>query len=160
MMKENQIGGTMNERHPDIDTAIRLLRSGECGKLAKFCEKALLNNNTEIELWKLYGIGLAESGNPKAARFAFNAALKLDPSDQMVLCNLIASYLDTGESEMALALINNSIGKLEDLFLLPLYENIMEALDVELIEYSDLSSEVIGKIEEFIKVSDLGVGNE
>jgi tetratricopeptide (TPR) repeat protein len=139
----------MNTRHPDIDTAIRLLRSGECAKLAKFCEKALLKNNTEIELWKLYGIGLAESGSPKAARFAFIAALKLDPSDQMVLCNLIASYLDTGESELALALINNSVGKLDELFLPPLYENIMEAMDVELIEYSDLSKGVLKKIQEF-----------
>ena len=134
----------------DIVThAVELFRKGNLEGLKNYCERVLPINNTEVELWKLYGIALAELGNPTTARFAFNAALKLDPEDQVVLCNLITSFFHEGDRNKALELINGNIENLKEMVSMPLFQNISEALDVGLIDYGDLSSGVLKKMKDY-----------
>lgn len=136
---KSQKGGFMNV----VQVAVQLFKKDDPYKLVKFCEICLeVGDVSEKELWKLYGIGLAQIGKPVEARKALICANKLDPKDMAVMLNLMTSYFQAGLGKEGLEVLRNSLNFVPDSLLEGIEHNLSQALEDKIISISDIPEKI------------------
>lgn len=144
----NDLDEGRTEGNP-FDVALDLFHSGDMEGLTKHCERVLQNpeHQDNIEIWKLFGIGLVETQRFDAAITAFETARKFDYEDFAVTCNLITANFQKGDKKRALELLSHSLKIFQSDSANQLLATVWTALDTGTIQEEELDSEVKNAVE-------------
>ncbi len=134
---------SMRLSQKNTDLAIYIFNNEPLLNLKIFCEKSLRCGHVEnAEIWKLYGISLAELGEIKKSQSAFRCAHKLDPKDLAVMLNLMTSYFQAGKGQDGLNVLSRSLNYVDNMMIEPIQQNLLIALNEGIISLEDIPEKI------------------